>query len=133
MAEALGIAAGAAGFVSLLIPIISGIDTLRDIIKRAGKAPAELSSLMLELTCLEHIVDVVKDKIPRIDDNMLQLCNANFEDIVEGLEKLKKKLPAESEGMGKQKVLRIFALRHWKEDVEALQQTIQRAKSVLSL
>lgn len=37
MAEIFGIAAGAAGFVPLLIQIISSIDTLRDISARADK------------------------------------------------------------------------------------------------
>ena len=51
MAEVFGIVAGAAGFVSLLIQVISGIDTLRDISNRADEASAELASLVMELTC----------------------------------------------------------------------------------
>jgi hypothetical protein len=41
MAEVFSIAAGVAGFISLLGQVISGIDTLRDISNRADKAPAE--------------------------------------------------------------------------------------------
>ena len=133
MAEVFGIAAGAAGFVSLLVQIIGGIDTLRDISNRAVKAPAELSSLMNELICLQRLMKEVIDKPPHKDDCVLQMCHATCEDVVRGLEKLKKRLPSKSEGMAKQKVLKIFALRHWKEDVEVLQRSIQGAKINLIL
>jgi hypothetical protein len=128
MAEVFGIAAGAAGFCSLLIQIINGIDTLRDISNRADKAPAELSSLTIELTYLKHLIEEVVDKKPCNDDFVLQLCHASCEHVVRGLEKLKKRLPTESEGTGKQKVLKIFTFRHWKEDVEALQRSIRAPK-----
>jgi hypothetical protein len=133
MAEVFGIAAGTAGFLSLLIQIINGIDTLRDISNRADKAPAELSSLTIELTHLKHLINEVIDKKLCNDDSVLQLCHASCEDVVRGVEKLKKRLPTESEGTGKQKVLKIFAFRHWKEDVEALQRSIQGAKINLIL
>jgi hypothetical protein len=133
MAEVFGIAAGAAGFVPLLLQVINGIDTLRDISNRADKAPAELSSLMTELTFLKRLIKEVIYKTPRDDDFVLQLCHASCEHVVRGLEKLKKILPTELEGTGKQKVLKIFAFRHWKEDVEALQRSIQGAKINLIL
>jgi hypothetical protein len=134
MAEvAFGIAAGAAGFIPLLIQIINGIDTLRDITNRADKAPVEVSSVMNELTCLQRLIQEIADRTPRNNDFLLKMCHASCEDVVRGLEKLKKKLPAESEGRGKQKVLKIFAFRHWKEDVEALQRSIQGAKINLIL
>ncbi|KAF8855102.1 hypothetical protein BDZ45DRAFT_805312 [Acephala macrosclerotiorum] len=133
MAEVFGIAAGAAGFVSLLIQVISGIDTLRDIGNRADKAPAELASLTIELTCLKRLMEEVIDKAPCNDDFVLQLCQASCEQVVKGLEKLKKRVPTESEGTGKQKLLKIFTFRHWKEDVEVLQRSIQGAKINLIL
>jgi hypothetical protein len=71
MVEIFSITAGAAGFVPLLIQIISTIDTLRDISARADKAPAELCSLMSELICLKDLMKEVKDKNPRSDDLML--------------------------------------------------------------
>jgi hypothetical protein len=133
MAEIFGIAASAAGFVSLLIQIINGIDTLRDISNRADKAPAELASLMTELTFLRRLMEEVIDKAPCNDDFVVQLCHASCEHVVSGLKRLKKRVPAESEGAGKQKVLKIFAFRHWKEDVEVLQRSIQDAKTNLIL
>jgi hypothetical protein len=76
MAEVFGIAAGAAGFISL-IQVISSIDTLHDISNRADKAPAELSSLMIELTCLKCFMNEVIDKALCNDDYMLQACHAS--------------------------------------------------------
>jgi hypothetical protein len=133
MAEVFGIAAGAAGFFPLLLQIINGIDTLRDISNRADKAPAELSSLTIELTYLKRLIEEVIDNTPCNGDFVLQLCLASCEHVVRGLEKLKRTLPTESEGTAKRKVLNIFTFRHWKEDVEALQQSIQGAKINLIL
>jgi hypothetical protein len=130
MAEILSITTGAPGFVSLLIQIISAIDTLRDISARADKAPAELCSLMTELICLKDLMEEVKDKRPRSGDSVLQLCHRRCEHVHKSLEKLKKRLSAQTR---KQKVLKVFAFRHWKEDVEALQRSILDAKMDLML
>jgi hypothetical protein len=133
MAEILSITTGAPGFVSLLIQIISAIDTLRDISARADKAPAELCSLMNELICLKDLMKAVTDKRPRSGDSMLQLCHRSCEHVHKSLEKLMKRLSAQLEGTGKQRVLKVFAFRHWKEDVEALQRGILDAKMNLML
>ena len=133
MAEAFGIAAGAAGFVSLLMAVISGIETLRDISNRADKAPAELASLVSELTCLTSLMEEILAKAPRNHDSVLQLCHASCEDVVRGLEKLQKRVRTELGGTGKQRVRKIFAFRRWKEDVEVLQRSIQGAKINLIL
>lgn len=133
MAEVFGIAAGAAGFVSLLIQVVSGIDTLCDISNRAHEAPAELQSLLTELECLKYLMEKVKDQVVRDDDIVLQLCHESCKNVVTGLGKLQKKVLAVSEGRGKQRVLKIFAFRHWKEDVEVLHWRIQGAKINLIL
>jgi hypothetical protein len=133
MAEVFGIAAGAAGFMSLLIQVISGLDTLRDISNRADKAPAELVSLVNELTWLKKLMEEIIKKAGPNDDFVLQMCHASCEDVVQGLKKLQKRAPTESEGIGKQRVLKIFAFRRWKEDVEVLHRSIQGAKINLIL
>ena len=56
MAEAFGIAAGVAGFASLLGQFVSATNTLREIRRYAGKAPADLDAVvkdleMISLTC----------------------------------------------------------------------------------
>ena len=133
MAEILSVAAGAAGFVSLLLQVISGIDTLRDISNRADKAPAELAFLVSELTWLKRLMEETRDKTLRDDDLVLQLCHASCEDVVRGIEKLRKRVPTESEGTGKKRVMKLFAFRHWKEDMDVLQRNIQGAKINLML
>jgi len=133
MAELFGVTAGAAGFASLLIQVISGIDTLREILNCAEKAPAELSSLVIELTCLQRLMKEAIDKAPSNTDFMLQLCYASCEHVARSLEKLKKRLPTESEGTGKQKLPKVFIFRHWKADVEDLQRRVQDAKINLIL
>ncbi|KIN05249.1 hypothetical protein OIDMADRAFT_51065 [Oidiodendron maius Zn] len=133
MAEVFGIAAGAAGFVSLLMAVMSGIDTLRDISNRADKAPAELASLVSELTCLTSLMQEILAKPLRNRDSVLQMCHASCEDVVRGLEKLQKSIPTKLGGTGKQRVLKIFAFRRWKEDVEVLRRSIQGAKINLIL
>lgn len=78
MAELFGITAGVAGFASLLIQVISGIDTLRDISNCADKAPAELASLVTELACLKHLMEESIYKAPHNDcaPAVLQLCSS---------------------------------------------------------
>ncbi|TVY80659.1 hypothetical protein LSUE1_G007086 [Lachnellula suecica] len=133
MAEIFGIAAGVAGFVSLLTQIISGIDTLREINAHANKAPAELSALLSELTVLKSLIDEVINRAPPNDDWYLQLCRSSIETVVIGLEKLKKRMNAWNQGTRKLKARKIFAFRHWKEDVEVLQRDIQVVKLDLLL
>jgi hypothetical protein len=131
MAEGLSVVTSPGGFVYLLRQVIVGVDTLRDIRSRARKAPAELSSLTDELACLRLLLEEIKDKTVFGNDPLLRLCHGSCEHVVGGLEKLRRRLPAEQERSGKQKVLEIFAFRHWKEDVEALQQSIREAKTYL--
>ncbi len=136
MAEAvLCIVAGPPGFGSLLSQVISGIRALHGIKNRADKAPAELASLISELTTLQRLMEDVRDKIlpSRCNDSLFQQCHESCEHVVRGLEKLKKRVPTESEATEKQKVLKIFAFRHWKEDVESLRRHIQDAKTNLIL
>lgn len=133
MAEAFGIAAGAAGFVSLLMAVISGIETLRDISNRADEAPAELASLLNELTCLTSLMKEIRAKALHNHDSVLQLCHESCEDVVRGLEKLQKRVPTELGGTRKRRGLKTFTFWRWKEDVKVLQRSIQGAKINLIL
>ena len=108
MTEIFGLAAGTAEFVSLLFQVANAIDTLRDISNRADKAPAQLDSLLSELTFLIHLMQEVIAKRPCKDDLVVQHCHASCNEVVRGLEKLKRRLPNEVEGVGKQKMLKIF-------------------------
>ncbi|KAH6974327.1 hypothetical protein BKA56DRAFT_645492 [Ilyonectria sp. MPI-CAGE-AT-0026] len=113
MAEAFGIAAGAVGFVSLLIQVTSGINKLRDITNSADVAPAELDSLMHELDFLVNVMREANARAPSQNDVILQHCQANCDQVVRDLEG---------------KVFGILAFRHWKGNVEVLHRSIQAAK-----
>ncbi|KAH8666272.1 hypothetical protein BGZ61DRAFT_538455 [Ilyonectria robusta] len=128
MAEALGIAAGAVGFVSLLVQVTSGINKLRDITNSADAAPAELDSLMRELDFLVHVMREANAKAPSQNDVILQHCQANCDQVVRDLEVLNKMLATGSKRKVKGKVFVILAFRHWKGNVEVLHRNIQAAK-----
>ncbi|KAI5459509.1 hypothetical protein BGZ63DRAFT_465004 [Mariannaea sp. PMI_226] len=121
MAEAFGIAAGAVGFVSLLVQVTSGINKLRDITNSEDAAPAELDSLMRELDFLVHVMREANDKAPSQND-------ANCDQVVRDLEVLNKVLATGSKRNVKGKVFGILAFRHWKGNVEVLHRNIQAAK-----
>ncbi|WJG35726.1 uncharacterized protein FOBCDRAFT_186319, partial [Fusarium oxysporum Fo47] len=128
MAEAFGIAAGAVGFVSLLVQVTSGINKLRDITNSADAAPAEINSLMRELDFLVHVMREANDKAPSQKDLILQHCQTNCDQVVRDLEVLNKMLATGSKRNVKVKVFGILAFRHWKGNVEVLHRNIQAAK-----
>ncbi|KAG4269225.1 hypothetical protein FPRO04_12100 [Fusarium proliferatum] len=128
MAEAFGIAAGAVGFVSLLVQITSGINKLRAITNSAEGAPVEIQSVMRELDFLVHVMQEANDKAPSKIDPVVQHCQTNCDQVVKDLEDLNKILEAGSKGSARGKVSRIVAFRHWKEKVENLERDIQGAK-----
>lgn len=73
------------------------------------------------------------EKDPCENSAVLQPCQASCDQVIKDLEALVQKLPTESTGSRKPRVLRLLAFRNWKEDVEALQQGIQGAKINLIL
>ncbi|KAK1594612.1 uncharacterized protein LY79DRAFT_134485 [Colletotrichum navitas] len=126
-----GIASGVAGFVSLLIQIASGINKLRDILKNAEQAPAELKQLLKELEFLQRLMDSAKG-LSR--DPSFEHCEATCGLLVQGLEKLYQKLLMDSEKVkGPKMVKTLLAFRHWKKDVDDLLRNIQAAKINLIL
>ncbi|KAK7402561.1 hypothetical protein QQX98_011699 [Neonectria punicea] len=133
MAELFGVAAGVAGFVSLLTQIMGGIETLREIRSHAERAPAELDNLTSELAFLAHLMREVIAKAADKDDIVHRHCQSSCDQVVRGLAKLKSKLSTELKASGRQKILRLLALKHWKQDIEDLQSSIQGAKINLIL
>ncbi|KAK2018716.1 ankyrin [Colletotrichum eremochloae] len=125
------VASGVAGFVSLLIQIASGINKLRDILKNAEQAPAELEQLLRELVFLQHLMEGAKG-LSR--DPAFEHCEASCGLFVQGLERLYQKLLVDSEKVkGPKMVKTLLAFRHWKKDVEDLLRNIQAAKINLIL
>ncbi|EPE36215.1 Ankyrin repeat-containing protein [Glarea lozoyensis ATCC 20868] len=123
MAEVFGVVAGVAGIASLIPKLISGIDTLRDVQRSADKAPAELDALADELKVLKRFLE----EAARNEHFVLEMGNASLGQVISGLEKLKRKFAAQLEPK-KTKMPKIFLFRHWKEDVEALQDSIRTVK-----
>ncbi|KAI7759836.1 hypothetical protein LZL87_009159 [Fusarium oxysporum] len=128
MAEAFGIAAGAVGFVSLLVQITSGINKLRAITNSAEAAPDEIQSVIRELDFLVHVMQEANDKAPSQIDPLLQHCQTSCDQVVRDLDALNKILETGSKRNAKGKVSRILVFRHWKENVEDLRRDIQGAK-----
>ncbi|WKT50771.1 hypothetical protein QSH57_015741 [Fusarium oxysporum f. sp. vasinfectum] len=128
MAEAFGIAAGAVGFVSLLLQITSGINKLRAITNSAEAAPDQIQSVMRELDFLVHVMQEANDKAPSQIDPLLQHCQTSCDQVVRDLDALNKILETGSKCSAKGKVSRILAFRHWKENVEDLRRDIDGAK-----
>ncbi|KAH7130999.1 hypothetical protein EDB81DRAFT_905786, partial [Dactylonectria macrodidyma] len=133
MAEAFGIAAGVAGFVSLFVQINSGIETLRDIRKQKDGAPKELQSLTQELQFLADIMQRVIQSTPSHDASALQHCQTSCDEVVVLLSSLEKKFFATSKEHGPKKFIKILAFRQWKEAVDNLHRCIQAAKINLTL
>lgn len=123
MAEVFGVVAGVAGIASLVPKIISGIDAIREVQRIADKAPAQLDVLADELKVLSRLIEEASHN----DDFVLEMGNATLGRVISGLETLKRKLAAHMEAK-KTKVSKIFGLRHWKEDIEALQVSIRTLK-----
>lgn len=133
MAELFGVAAGVAGFVSLLTQIMGGIETLREIRNHAERAPAELDNLTNELQFLAGLMRGAIEKAAMRDDAIHQHCQSSCDHVVRGLSELKDKLSSELKRSGRQKIMRVFSLKHWKQDIEDIQSSIQGAKINLML
>lgn len=131
MADPLSITASVAGILSLLVQITCGIDKLQDIRKRIKTASAELDCLLRQLDFLVYIMQQVNSTTPR-EDFAFQHCQQSCAQVNQNLEKLIQTVEQHPKG-GRRQVLRYWAFRHWKQDIEALHVSIQAAKTNLIL
>jgi hypothetical protein len=130
MAEAFGVAAGAAGFISLGIEISKDVETLRQLAKDVHNAPDVLVSLTEKLQFLVLLLHRVDDKK---EDPIMILPQKSCADVVSQLLKPKERYATivnRSKHRGRPHRLEF---RHWREDVEGLQRQIQEAIIQLSL
>lgn len=132
MAEAFGVVAGAAGLVSLLIQVNSGIDTLRDIRQQAHSAPTEVASITSELQFIAKLMEGVVERGPPSDASIMGHCQSSCTALVAKLDNMKNKF-FDTPKKGPKRLMQQFNFRHWKEDVEALQRCIDTAKLSLVL
>ncbi|KAL2878740.1 hypothetical protein SGCOL_005965 [Colletotrichum sp. CLE4] len=128
MTELFGIWAGVAGFVSLSVQIGEGVSKLRAIRDSAGKAATDISTLIRELDLLTHVMQDVTTHASSLNGSVIQHCQADCDQVVRDMKSLITKIPRTSKSATKASALKLLAFRDWKENVEALQRSIQGAK-----
>ncbi|KAK1701949.1 hypothetical protein BDP67DRAFT_453807 [Colletotrichum lupini] len=128
MAEFFGVAAGVAGFVSLMVQIGEGVSKLRAIHDNAGKAATDISTLIRELDLLTHVMQDIIVHASNRNDSVVQHCQADCDQVVRDLKSLIAKIPPTSKSTVKANALKFLAFRDWNENVMALQRSIQGAK-----
>ena len=92
MAEALGVAAGVAGFVSLLGQFVGAANTLREIRTYADKAPADLDAVVKDLEFLVGIMSSVAGRSHQQQDAFLQHCKTSCDRVADHLRQLEEKI-----------------------------------------
>jgi hypothetical protein len=128
MAEAFGVAAGAAGFISLSIQIGKGIDAVRDIFNCLDKTPDELGQLLHELGLLSTLLQEATTRNTDDADFVLVACRDSCQIILNSMNALEERLALGSVRGRKAKAQKLIALKHWKEEVEGLKRDIMKAK-----
>ena len=133
MAEAFGIAAGVAGFASLLGQFVSATNTLREIRSYAGKAPADLDAVVKDLESLVGIMSSVTGRSPQEQDAFLQHCKTSCDRVADQLRQLQEKTSplreAHQRGKKREKLRILFEMRDWREDIGNLQRNLEKAKT----
>lgn len=133
MAEAFGIAAGVAGFVSLLGQFVGAANTLREIRKYAGKAPADLEAVVKDLEFLVGIMSSVAGRSYQQQDAFLQHCKTSCDLVADHLRQLEEKISplrgAQQRSKKREKLRILFEMRDWREDIGNLQRSLEKAKT----
>lgn len=136
MAEAFGIAAGVAGFLSLADQLRKIIKSLDDIRAAAKEAPAKLNDLTQQVQLLVTVVEQVnvhvsncsRDSNP-IEQVVQDRCN---EDIL-NLQQLERMLQRKLEAKLQRKMPKIVTFRYWRDDLDNLEHCIKTTESRLVL
>ena len=132
MAEAFGVAAGVAGFVSLLGQFVGAANTLREIRRYAGQAPADLDDVVKDLEFLVGIMSSVAGRSHQQQDAFLQHCKTSCDRVADHLRQLEEKISPlrGAQQRGKREKLRIlFEMRDWRDDIGNLQRSLEKAKT----
>ena len=133
MAEAFGIAAGVAGFVSLLGQFVGAANTLREIRRYAGQAPADLDDVVKDLEFLVGIMSSVAGRSHQQQDAFLQHCKTSCDRVADHLRQLEEKISplrgAQQRGKKREKLRILFEMRDWREDIGNLQRSLEKAKT----
>ncbi|WAO85987.1 Hypothetical protein NCS54_00324100 [Fusarium falciforme] len=130
MAEVVGLITGVAGLTPLVAGVVGGIRRLRRIRKDSTEIPEGLDALIRELELLQAAMTTTNTILSTFGADH---CHESITAVVKGIEELLDKFPLKFISSGKKpKLKEAWDLRHWKEDVESLQKTVNKAKQDLS-
>ncbi|RSM08691.1 hypothetical protein CDV31_008033 [Fusarium ambrosium] len=131
MAEVVGLVTGVAGLTPLVTGVVGGIRRLRRIRRDSSEIPEGLDALIKELSFLQVVIE---NSHAILHGPGADYCQESIIAVAKGIEELLDKFPLESVLSGKKpKLKEVWDLRHWKEDVNALRGTVEKAKQDLVL
>ncbi|RMJ15235.1 hypothetical protein CDV36_005102 [Fusarium kuroshium] len=131
MAEVVGLVTGVAGLTPLITGVVGGIRRLRRIRRDSAEIPEGLDALIKELSFLQMVIE---NSHAILHGPAADYCQESIIAVAKGIEELLDKFPLESVLSGKKpKLKEVWDLRHWKEDVNALRGTVEKAKQDLVL
>ncbi|RSL72143.1 hypothetical protein CEP53_001197 [Fusarium sp. AF-6] len=131
MAEVVGLVTGVAGLTPLVTGVVGGIRRLRRIRRDSAEIPEGLDALIKELSFLQMVIE---NSHAILHGPGADYCQEIIIAVAKGIEELLHRFPLESVLSGKKpKLKEVWDLRHWKEDVNALRGTVEKAKQDLVL
>ncbi|KAF4470870.1 Serine threonine- phosphatase 6 regulatory ankyrin repeat subunit B [Fusarium albosuccineum] len=131
MAEVVGLVVGIA---PIAVNVIGGIDKLREIRQRSIQAPADLDFLLEEPSFLGLVLQQASSVPHFINLPGFQHCRASCDAVAQGIDDLSGKVPSASTFDERNpKWKDTWNLRHWKQDVDELKRSVEKAKQDLSL
>lgn len=132
MAEVFGVAAGAAGFVSLLGQFAEAISTLREIRRQVDKPPTDIDDAIKELEFLLAVMSAARN-LPGQQDNFLRHCQASCDEVEKHIRQFEEKVLPKVKLGKRDRIQRVVEMCHWKEDIEDLMRSLQKVRADLTL
>lgn len=133
MAEVAGLVVGVAGLTPLASGLVGSIRRLRRIRRNSTEIPEDLDTLINELGYLELAIENADAIFPSRGPGA-EHCQGSIATVAKVIEELLDKFPLDSVSSGKKPRLKeAWDLRHWKEDIKALKETVDKAKQDLIL
>lgn len=137
MAEIFGVVAGAGGLFSLIGQLHTGIHALQKVRKHAKEAQEQFDRLEEEVERLNLLIHQVHINASGSNDGFLQKwvphCQSSCNEVVQGLKKLEQSLSKRLKSTLEKKVPKVLAFKNWKDDLEALEGKLQKAKEDLMM
>ncbi|KAH7011068.1 hypothetical protein EDB80DRAFT_890962 [Ilyonectria destructans] len=135
MVDIFGVVPGAAGLLSFIGQLHTGIHALQKVRKHAKEAQEQFDFLEGEVERLKFLIHQVHINASSSNDGVLQKlipqCQSSCNEVVQGLKKLEQSLSKRLKSTLQKKVPKALAFKIWKDDLEALEGKIKRAKEDL--